>query len=83
MGEDIKLQPPAQAHTAAPLPYDYEAQQAYPVKKNRLRTREDIRREWKHGSKARVVQYYLGYFLIGLISGAIVGIIIGLVLRYT
>jgi len=82
MGEDIKLQPPAQAHTTAPLPYDYEAQQGYPVK-NKIRTWEDTRREWKHGSKARVVQYYLAYFLIGLISGAIVGIIIGLVLRYT
>lgn len=83
MGEDIKLQPPAQAHMTAPLPYDYEAQEAYPAQKNKIRSLEDMRREWRHGSKARAAQYYLLYFLACFIFGAIIGIIIGLAIRYT
>lgn len=83
MSEDIKLQQPAQVHATSPLPYDYEAQQTYPVQKNKIRTWDDTVREWKHGSKSRVVTYYLKCVLIGFISGGIVGMIIGLSIRYS
>lgn len=38
--------------------------------------------EWKHGSKTRVLKYYVGYFALGLLIGGIIGTIIAVIRIY-
>ncbi|KAL4779789.1 hypothetical protein BJX76DRAFT_361454 [Aspergillus varians] len=80
MDPDTKIpQAPPQAHPAAPSTYDYEAQQGLPATKNKLKTWGDVQQEWRHGSKSRVLKYYIAYILIGFIIGAVVGVLVGVV----
>ncbi|KAL2855973.1 hypothetical protein BJY01DRAFT_242912 [Aspergillus pseudoustus] len=88
--------PPPQLHTtpaAAPAPpYEYEYSTTHHADNNslemqqppktQLRTMQDVKREWRHGSKSRVFKYYLVYALIGFVTGAIIGVIIGVIIRF-
>lgn len=54
-----------------------------PPYKRQLKTWDDVRQEWRSGSRMRVVKYYFLWFAIGAVIGAVIGVIIGLIFRYT
>ncbi|KAJ5306222.1 hypothetical protein N7508_005237 [Penicillium antarcticum] len=56
--------------------FDIEALPERPQKRA-LKTNESYAEEWKYGSKARVIKYYLMYIMAGLIIGGIIGTVIG------
>lgn len=79
-------QTPAQAHTRPP-PDAFSYVEANPDQdfsgKTSLTTTSGVKREWRTGSKKRVIKYYLVNLAIGLLVGGIIGMIIGLAIRYS
>lgn len=80
------LQIPASAHTRPPpgsLSYaEGQLDQDFNGKVF-LNTTTGVKREWRTGSKRRVVKYYAIYIGIGIIVGGIIGMIVGLAIRYS
>lgn len=65
----------------SPSDFDIEDQVEQP-KKRVLKTNGSYVEEWRYGSKARVVKYYVVHFLIGVLIGGIIGVVIGVCVRY-
>lgn len=44
---------------------------------------DDVRQEWRTGSRKRVIKHYVVSTLIGFLVGGIIGMVIGLAMRYS
>ncbi|CAI7656417.1 unnamed protein product [Penicillium glandicola] len=55
---------------------DIEKSPEQPQKRT-LKTNQSYIDEWKYGSKARVVKYFVVHGCIGILVGGIIGVIIG------
>lgn len=75
--------PETHAHTSpSDRPdFDIEKLPEQPQKRT-LKTNKSYRDEWKYGSKARVVKYYVVHICIGILVGGIIGVVVGLCVRY-
>lgn len=71
-------------HSNEMAKFDVEAQRPETERpqKRALKSNASYAEEWREGSKARVVKYFLVHIGIGILVGAIVGVIIGLSIRY-
>lgn len=77
--------PPAVHHSDPEAGFSYAEPESaiQPTRKRPLWTMDDVRQEWRAGSRKRVIKHYVVSTLIGFLVGGIIGMVIGLAMRYS